>query len=96
MHHLHIAEIQYPSGQVHFRYARYIADDGAKWVRHGRFTAFHDNGALASEGTYEHGQEHGLWRDYHPNGQLASEGFYESGSEVGVWRFWNPDGSESD
>jgi antitoxin component YwqK of YwqJK toxin-antitoxin module len=93
---LQIAEIPYPSGEVHFRYARYLSEDGTKWIRHGRFTAFHENAALASEGTYEHGQEHGLWRDYHPNGQLASEGFYESGSEVGVWRFWNPDGTERD
>jgi len=86
---LHIAEIPYESGQIRFRYARYLAADGASWIRHGLFTAYHHDGALASEGTYEHGKEHGPWRDFHANGQLAAEGRYEHGVEVGEWTFWN-------
>ena len=58
------------------------------------FQAYHPDGTLASEGTYEHGVEHGLWRDYHTTGKLAAEGDYDHGSEVGVWRFWRQDGTE--
>ena len=89
---LELAEIPYPSGVVRFRYARYLAADGTHWVRHGLFRAYHEDGSLASEGTYEHGREHGLWRDYHPNGQKAAEGHYSHGEEVGTWSYWSPSG----
>ena len=91
---LSIAEIPYESGVLHFRYARYLSVDGAKWVRHGLFQAYHENGKIASEGTYEHGEEHGLWRDYHESGQLAAEGYYEHGREVAIWKSWRSDGGE--
>lgn len=90
---MQIAEIPYPSGTIRFRYSRYLAADGSAWVRHGMFRAYHEDGALASEGNYEHGQEHGPWRDYHPNGQLAAEGSYANGSEVGAWKYWSAGGS---
>ena len=90
---LNIAEIPYPSGQIRFRYSRYLSSDGSNWIRHGIFRAYHENGALASEGTYEHGVEHGIWHDYHTNGQLAATGNYEQGKEVGSWQYWNEDGS---
>ncbi|MEH6460354.1 toxin-antitoxin system YwqK family antitoxin [Chitinimonas sp. JJ19] len=93
---LHIAEVPYPSGTVHFRYARYLSEDGSKWVRHGRFTAFYENGVVASEGNFEHGQEEGIWRDFHPNGQIASEGLYDGGAAVEGWRFWSQDGTEGE
>jgi antitoxin component YwqK of YwqJK toxin-antitoxin module len=89
---LQIAEIPYESGQVHLRYFRYLSTDGSKWIRHGLFRAFHENGALASEGEYEHGQENGLWRDYHSNGQIAAEGHYANGAESGPWRYWDAAG----
>lgn len=89
---LHLAEIAYPSGAIQFRYARYLRSDGAAWIRHGLFRAYHEDGSLASEGHYEHGQEHGRWRDYHSNGRLAAEGDYANGVEVGTWRYWSRDG----
>lgn len=91
---LNIAEIPYDSGEIQYRYARYLSEDGTRWIRHGLFKAYHLNGAVASEGTYVDGVEHGIWRDFHENGQLAAEGEYKNGTEVGVWRFWNEDGSE--
>jgi antitoxin component YwqK of YwqJK toxin-antitoxin module len=90
---LQIAEILYPSGIVRLRYSRYLSADGSAWVRHGLFRAYHEDGTLASEGNYEHGQEHGRWRDYHSNGRLAAEGSYANGAEVGQWRYWAADGS---
>jgi antitoxin component YwqK of YwqJK toxin-antitoxin module len=91
---LNLAEIPYESGTVKFRYARYMAADGTRWVRHGLFVAYHESGAVKSEGDYVHGNENGLWRDYHPNGRLAAEGSYIDGKETGVWRFWGEDGAE--
>jgi antitoxin component YwqK of YwqJK toxin-antitoxin module len=93
MNDLNIAEIPFPSGAIQFRYARYLASDGQRWIRHGLFRAYYEDGALASEGHYEHGKEHGLWRDFHPNGQVAAEGHYEHGAKSGAWKFWNSDGA---
>ena len=91
---LHLAEIPYESGNLQFRYTRYMAPDGSRWIRHGLFVAYHENGVMSSEGSYFEGKEHGAWRDFHANGQLASEGNYHHGQEVGTWRFWGSDGSE--
>ena len=55
---LAIAEVFYESGALRYRYARYQAPDGSRWIRHGLFVAYHENGAVASEGGYEHGVEH--------------------------------------
>jgi antitoxin component YwqK of YwqJK toxin-antitoxin module len=90
--HLQIAEFLYESGKTRFRYSRYLSPDGGKWIRHGLFRAYHENGQLASEGEYENGLETGVWRDYHDNGQLAAEGEYRNGKENGRWRFWTSSG----
>lgn len=89
---LHIAEVPYETGELKFRYARVLAADGLRWIRHGLFTEFHQNGQLASEGIYANGLEQGLWRDFYQNGQLAAEGNYAAGVETGVWRYWSPEG----
>jgi antitoxin component YwqK of YwqJK toxin-antitoxin module len=89
---LYIAEVPYPNGQIKLRFAHYPTADN-QWVRHGRFTAFYEDGTLASEGNYNHGVESGPWRDYHENGALAAEGDYENGKENGLWQFWKSDGT---
>lgn len=94
MNELEIAEIPYPTGTVRYRYGRYLASDGTRWIRHGEFRSYHEDGALASEGRYEHGSEHGLWRDFHANGQIAAEGQYVNGVEAAGWRYWGEDGGE--
>lgn len=91
---LNIAEIPYESGTIKFRYARVMSPDKARWIRHGLFIAYHENGAVASEGQHVDGMEDGLWRDFYPDGRPAAEGRYREGREVGVWRFRNPDGTE--
>lgn len=95
MNDLDTAEILYETGEVRFRYARYLSKDGARWIRQGLFGAYHPNGTLASEGHYVDGSEHGLWRDYHDNAQLAAKENFESGKEVGEWHYWNSDGSSA-
>lgn len=89
---LNIAEIPYETGEIQFRYARYLADDGSRWIRHGLYSRYHRNGNVASEGLYEHGLEQGVWKDYHENGQLAAEGEYRDGKQVGQWSYWNDAG----
>lgn len=89
---LDIAEIFYESGGLRYRYTRYLSNDGARWIRHGRFTAFHKSGQLASEAAYIDGYEDGIWRDFRENGRLAAEGHYEKGEEKGVWQYWDTNG----
>ncbi|HYC62642.1 MAG TPA: hypothetical protein VEK79_24035 [Thermoanaerobaculia bacterium] len=89
---LQIAEIPYDTGEIHFRYSRYLASDRTKWIKHGLFRAYHKNGQVASEGEYEDGVEVGVWRDYHENGQIAAEGEYKRGKESGRWRYWTSNG----
>lgn len=91
---LHIAEIPFEDGGVRFRYSRRLSSDGSRWIRHGPFVAYHPNGSVASEGTYDNGMETGVWRDYHENGKLAAEGSYAEGKGVGTWRYWNSEGVE--
>lgn len=87
---LSTAEIPFEDGAVQFRYSRYLADDGSRWIRHGLFVAYHPNGMVASEGAYEHGAEQGLWRDFHDDGSLAAKGEYQDGVEVGDWAYFEP------
>ncbi|WP_081497737.1 toxin-antitoxin system YwqK family antitoxin [Caulobacter sp. AP07] len=89
---LNIAEIPHDDGSIRFRYARKMAPDGTRWLRHGLFQQFYPNGQKACEGHYAEGSEQGLWRDYHQNGQLAAQGEYDKGVQVGLWNYWSPDG----
>lgn len=90
---LHIAEIPYETGELRYRYARYLASDGQEWIRHGLFQSYYPTGQLASEGYYENGKESGVWKDFHDNGRLAAQGEYRDGVECGTWRYWDADGN---
>ena len=90
---LQIAEIPDEGGALKYRYSRYLSPDGQRWIRHGLFVAYHPNGRVATEVTYDHGAEHGLSRDYYPNGVLAAEGHYAGGRHVGEWRYFREDGT---
>jgi antitoxin component YwqK of YwqJK toxin-antitoxin module len=89
---LNIAEIPYETGELKFRYSRYMSADKTKWIRHGLFCQYYKNGNIASEGEYEHGLENGLWKDYHENGIKASEGHYKNGKQTGIWNYWDKEG----
>ena len=54
---LHIVEIPYETGEVHYRYSRKMSPDGTKWIRDGLFQEFYQNGNLGSEGFYADGLE---------------------------------------
>ena len=89
---VNIAEIPYPDGRIKSRYTRYLSPEGDRWIRHGLFVGYYENGKIETEGYYDHGYEEGVWRDYHENGQLAAEGTYEGGREIGEWKYWNARG----
>jgi len=89
---LYIAEILHENGGVKCRYSRIMSEDGTRWIRHGLFQAFHENGTLASEGIFENRLESGLWKDFHENGQLAAQGDYKEGKEFGEWQYWSSEG----
>ena len=93
---LHMAEVPYEDGTIRLRYSRYLTLDGSRWVRHGLYLAYHNNGKVKSEGYYAHGLEHGQWCDYHSNGRPAAKGRYQDGVEVGTWQFWSEDGTPED
>lgn len=90
---LHIVEIPYETGEVHFRYSRKMSPDGTEWIRDGLFQDFYKNGNVGSEGLYVNGLEEGYWKDYHENGNLAAEGNYSKGKETGIWRYYDEDGN---
>lgn len=89
---LYIAEILYETGEVHFRYSRKLSDDGTKWLRHGLFTEYHQNGNILSTGLYDEGLETGHWNDYYENGNIAAEGDYKDGTETGKWLYYDENG----
>jgi len=93
---LHLAEIPYETGEIHFRYSRKLSPDGTRWIRHGLFTEYYRNGHIASTGPYDEGLEHGHWIDYYENGQVAAEGEYDHGEERGTWLYYDVDGNLED
>ena len=89
---IEIAEIQYESGQLHFRYARQMSAEGDRWIRNGLFQSFYENGQMSAEGEYKNGVEEGQWTTFHENGQKASQGTYVEGKEQPDWKFWDASG----
>jgi antitoxin component YwqK of YwqJK toxin-antitoxin module len=87
-----LAEVRHSDGKVKYRYTRYIAADGKRWIRHGEFRAYYPSGAVASEGNYAHGHEEGAWKDFHENGSVAAQGTYRVGKEHGEWLYYGENG----
>lgn len=55
--------------------------------RHGLWTAYHPNGAVASRNVYEKGVLHGPTTTFRPNGALYYRGQHAGGHPVGTWEF---------
>jgi len=51
-------------------------------------TRFHDNGAIAQQGTYLNGKLHGEWKMYNQEGEKLAMGTYQLGAKTGKWFFW--------
>lgn len=89
---LNLAEIPYETGELRFRYSRYLSSEKNRWIRHGLFCSYYPNGRIASEGNYLDGKENGVWKDFHENSQIAAEGTYTNGEKIGVWKYWDSNG----
>lgn len=60
--------------------------------RHGKWTAWYEDGTIWSEGHYTEGVDDGLKTAYHDNGKKYYEGNYKLGERSGVWKFWDKEG----
>lgn len=77
----------YPSGDTS-EVGSYLDKRKDGWWRE-----FHENGRLAKEIFYRHGDPDGPQRTYHENGQLASQGTVDDdGSREGEWILYHPNG----
>ena len=78
--------------------AAYFRADGSKrdageWrddAVHGRWTAWHQNGAVAEERTWNRGIREGRWRFLRRDGSLIAEGEMAGGKPVGTWKIAMP------
>lgn len=60
--------------------------------RHGKWTAWYEDGTIWSEGHYNEGIDDGLKIAYHENGNKYYQGNYKNGERTGVWKFWDKEG----
>lgn len=60
--------------------------------RHGAYRRFFPNGALATDGRYDHGKKAGLWHTYFDDGQVDAEGQYDDDAPVDRWTYWHRSG----
>lgn len=55
---------------------------------------WHENGALAGEGSGIAGVKEGAWTFWYPSGARSSVGSFENGARTGEWTFWFEDGTK--
>ena len=76
----------------------YILQDDIKILKHGHWEYLHDNGSLASKGTFIQGFPQGFWQFFHENGVIAQRGLYIDGKryskkEYGdTWEYYDEEG----
>lgn len=58
------------------------------------FTAYHDNGHVASAGKHVHRLRSGPWVEYFPSGNKQCEGSYEDDVQTGLWTYWFENGTK--
>jgi hypothetical protein len=65
----------------------------ARGKKDGTWIRWHDNGEMATRGSYAHGgKPEGMWTWWHDNGALAREGAFLRGREQGTWKAGWPSG----
>lgn len=83
----------FDSGQLRYEGWR-VRDGQGQWVRHGPWTAWHENGIKSEEGAYALGQEDGRWTWWHENGRIMAAGEFDAGERLGPWTFWYANGQK--
>ncbi len=67
-------------------------DASGRERRSGAYRAWHENGALASQGSFADDREVGRWKFFHADGGPAAEGSFARGERVGPWETFHPGG----
>ncbi|NBU92737.1 MAG: hypothetical protein EBS17_07855, partial [Flavobacteriia bacterium] len=67
-------------------------DQDDQHLLHGKYTEYHDNGKLRTQGQYKEGNPDGLWFHYHYNGKLFETGRYKDNIKDSLWRQWDDQG----
>src|SRR5262245_31259346 len=82
----------WPDGHPRTEYEVEVRADGSE-VRNGRYRSWHENGALASEGSFLDDKETGRWKFFHASGERAAEGSFARGDRTGMWETFHPNGA---
>jgi antitoxin component YwqK of YwqJK toxin-antitoxin module len=64
----------------------------AEHLLHGKFTEFHDNGKLKTQGQFKEGNPDGSWRYFHFNGRVYEQGIYRNNIKDSLWQQWDDQG----
>ncbi len=78
-------EESYESGKRKLAYQYYVRKDGTE-VRHGSFTAWHENGQTSMSAQFAHGKPTGVFESWHENGSKKVE--IEADENKGRERVW--------
>lgn len=60
----------------------YIQESGEKiprYIKHGHYVSFYEDGKIHTKGTHSHGLRHGVWITFHPNGNKWYQTVFEHG-----------------
>lgn len=83
-------QVSQPDNWVTTSLATYAASN--EKVLHGEFVTYHENGQMASKGSYHEGQLHGPYESWYRTGELSASGAYDHGQQEGDWLWRHANG----
>ena len=69
-----------------------VPDGKGQCVKHGEYSAWHENGNLMFTGRYERGRKHGRWCSFDEEGNLRLEATFRDGKREGLWVLYDEAG----
>ena len=67
-------------------------DQDAQHLLHGKYTEYHDNGKIRTQGQYKEGNPDGSWSHFHFNGRGYEQGIYRNNIKDSLWQQWDDQG----
>ena len=67
-------------------------DQDAQHLLHGKYTEYHDNGKIRTQGQYKEGNPDGSWNHFHFNGRVYEQGIYLNNIKDSLWQQWDDQG----
>jgi len=67
-------------------------DQDAQHLLHGKYTEYHDNGKIRTQGQYKEGNPDGSWSHFHFNGRVYEQGIYRNNIKDSLWQQWDDHG----